>query len=178
MTKKTDGWTLLEVMVVLAIAGITLSLAIPSFQGMMARNSQTTKINDFLVAINAARSEANKIGGTVSVQAVIPGGGAGADNEFGVGWCVVLGNPGNCDEPVIRKFESLTGDFTINSIDGEDVTSLQFDSLGALANTNNATRSFDFCTEGQAGRRVFITPIGRSKSHKPDDPDVNKQPQC
>lgn len=178
MIEKIRGWTLLELMVVLAVAGITLSLAVPSFQGMIARNRLTTKINDFLVAVNSARSEAGKIGGTVSVQAVIPEGGIGAANEFGPGWCVVSGNPGNCDGRVIRRFDGLTGDFTINSKEGEDVTSLQFDALGGLANTNNATRSFDFCTQGQQGRRVFITLIGRSKSHRPDDPDPIKHPEC
>ncbi len=175
MVNKIRGWTLLEVMVVLAITGITLSLAVPSFQGMIARNRLTTNVNDFLVAVNMARSEAGKIGATVSVQAT-----AGADgaNEFGPGWCVVVGDPGDCDGVVIRKFGALIDGSTMNSIDGEDVVALQFDGLGALANANNGTRSFDFCVDGQPGRRVFITPIGRAKSHKPDDPDVNKQPEC
>lgn len=144
MIEKIRGWTLLELIVVLAVAGITLSLAIPSFQGMIARNRLTTKINDFLVAVNSSRSEAGKIGGVVSVQAVIAEGGIGAANEFGLGWCVVLGNPGNCDGAVMRRFDALTRDSTINSKEGEDVSSLQFDALVGLANTNNATRSFDF----------------------------------
>jgi type IV fimbrial biogenesis protein FimT len=172
------GWTLLELMVVLAVTGITMSMAIPSFQGMIARNRQVTEVNDFLVAVNTARSEAGKVGRTVSVQAVLPEGGADVNNEFGPGWCVVLGNPGDCAGEVISRFDGLVGEASMNSRDGENVSSLQFDALGGLANTNNATRSFDFCTEGQQGRRVFITLTGRSKSHKPNDPDANKQPAC
>jgi type IV fimbrial biogenesis protein FimT len=178
MKKRLAGWTLLELMVVVAITGTTLSVAIPNFQGMIARNRLTANVNDFLVAVNSARSEAGKTGVTVSVQANIPGE-PDDQNEFGPGWCVVPGNPGNCaGAGVLTRFNALIGNSTINSTEGENVSSLQFGPLGALANTTNATRSFDFCTAGEQGRRVFITLTGRAKSHKPDDPDVNKRPQC
>lgn len=172
MKNKHKGVTLVELMIILVIAGITLSAAIPSFQGMIARNRIASQVNEFLIAVNLARSEALRVGGTVSVQAID---GSDSDDEFGEGWCVVVGNPGNCTNAV-RMFEALEGTSSLNSV--EDVTSLQFNSLGGLTNTAGATRNFDLCHPTEDGRRVAISLVGRAKSHKPDDPDATKQPGC
>lgn len=182
MQKKNKGFTLLELMIVLVIAGIAMGAAFPAFQGMVARNRMATQTNDMLLAINVARSEALRISGIVSVQALAGGDG---NNEFGDGYCVVVGNPGDCDgtgEPgtadprPFRVFAPLVGSSTLDSI--EDVTSLQFNSLGALSGTAGATRAFDLCPPEVDGRRIVINAIGRSKSHRPDDPVAAFQPAC
>lgn len=168
MQKRSKGFTLLELMIVLVIAGITLTAAFPSFQGMLARNRIATQTNDLLLAINLARSEALRVGGTVSVQAVDSSDGT---NEFGPGWCVVIGNPGNCAN-AIRVFQALEGNTTLNSV--ENVASMQFNSLGGLSGAASTTRSFDLCHPAQDGRRVVVSLIGRSKSHKPLPADVEE----
>ncbi len=164
MKKEYKGFTLVELLVVLVIVAITLSAAAPSFQGIVARNRIATQTNDLLLAFNLARSEALRVGGVVSVQAVDPG---DANNEFGAGWCVVVGNPGNCSGGPVRTFDALSGESTLNSV--EDVGSIQFNSLGALTNTGNTVRQFDLCYPGQDGRRVKISLIGRSSSHEPGE---------
>lgn len=170
--RKQQGVTLVELLIILVIVGVTLSMAAPAYQAMTARNRIATQTNDMLVAINLARSEALRIGGTVSVQAVA----SVSSDEFGEGWCVVVGNPGNCTG-ALRSFNELGGSTTLNSVD--DVSSLQFNSLGALTNIgSDNNRSLDMCSPGQQGRRIYINAIGRSKSHKPSDADANKQPAC
>lgn len=172
--KKHEGVTLIELLIILVIVGVTLSLAMPAYQAMTDRNMMATQTNDMLLAINMARSEALRIGGTVSVQATA----SVAGDEFGEGWCVVVGNPGSC-AGAARSFGKLGGITTLNSVSG--VSSLQFNSLGALSNigTDN-NRSLDMCSPNQpgGGRRIYINAIGRSKSHKPTDLDTNKQPVC
>lgn len=165
MRKDNSGFTLVELIVVVVVVAIITSAAIPSFQGMVARNRIATQTNDMLLAINLARGEALRIGGTVSVQAVNAG---DANNEFGPGWCVVVGDPGDCTGTTIRTFEPLTGESTLNSV--EDVASIQFDSLGALTNTGNAVRNLDLCYSGQDGRRIRISLIGRASANEPGDP--------
>ena len=172
MYVNCKGFTLLELMVVLVITGITLAAAFPSFQGMIARNRVATETNDVLLAINLARSEALKTGGIVSVQAVDS---SNTSNEFGNGYCVVIGTPGNCTN-AIRKFDALTGGTTLNSVD--DVSVLEFNSLGGLNNTGSQVRKLDLCDPNQTGRRIVISLVGRSKSHKPDDPVAANQPSC
>ena len=172
MKNNYKGFTLIELMIVLIIAGIAMSAAIPSFQGMVVRNRITTQTNEFLLTLNLARSEALRVGGIVTIQAASPV----AGNQFGGGWCVVVGNPGNCTGTLVRSFPALTGPTTLDSVEG--VNLIQFNSLGGLANTVSQIRKMDLCYPAYDGRRIVISLIGRSKSHHPDDPVPANQPTC
>ncbi len=59
MTKKllTSGFTLIELMVTLAIAAILLGYALPSFNGFVDQRNMTSRINDFVLAVNYAREK-------------------------------------------------------------------------------------------------------------------------
>ena len=81
-TRTNRGVTLLEMMIGLVIISIGMSFAIPSFQGMIARNSVATQVNEMLLAVNLARSEASRTGSKVNIQASA----AVTSNEFGGGW--------------------------------------------------------------------------------------------
>ncbi len=198
MRERNKGFTLVELLVAITIIAVSLSLALPGFQGMVARNRISTQVNDFLTAINLARSEAMRRGSFVSIQSVDNG--AVADNEFGNGYCVQIGQPGaagfstsctylaaKCDDVpgddtkgksitgcVVRTFPALADDDRLNS--KQNVSSLTFGGLGELS--TGATRDIDLCVVGQDGRRVHIALIGRAKSHRVDDPDASKQPEC
>ena len=166
-------------MIVLAIAGIALSAAIPSFQGMVVRNRIITQVNEFVLTLNLARSEALRVGGTVSIRAEL----AVANDTFGNGWCVVVDRPRISGQLVdalcvgttgtlIRRFPALTGITTLDLV--SPATGIQFNSLGGLVDTNPI--SVDLCYPGYDGRRIVISPIGRSKSHRPDG--IDPSPSC
>lgn len=162
---------MIEVMVVLVITGITLAAAVPAFNSMTQRNRLATETNDLLLAINLARSEALRTGSTASVQAINV---SGTGNEFGNGYCVVDGTPGNCTN-ALRVFDALKSGDTLNSLD--DLTVLEFNSLGGLANSASETK-LDLCNTSHDGRRIVITLVGRSKSHDSSDPVTAYQPSC
>lgn len=52
------GFTLLELLVTLAVLAIVLGLAVPSFQGIIQRNRLTAATNELVAAIQLARAEA------------------------------------------------------------------------------------------------------------------------
>ena len=64
-----EGFTLLEVLVVIAIASILLIVAVPSFTTTITRNRIASEVNDLFSALQFARSEALKQGAPVSVCA-------------------------------------------------------------------------------------------------------------
>ncbi|MDH3642183.1 MAG: GspH/FimT family pseudopilin, partial [Gammaproteobacteria bacterium] len=105
MTKKlvNAGFTVVELMVTLAIAAVLFGFAIPAFDDLMNQRRATTRINQFVLAVNYARSEAAKLGGIVSIQSSDA---SDNGNEWGVGYCVVAGNPGNCNTP-LQVFDAL-----------------------------------------------------------------------
>ena len=70
--RRFEGFTIVEMLFVIVIIGIGMSIAVPSFQGMLQRNRLATQANDISMAINLARSEASRIGNTTSLQAGAP----------------------------------------------------------------------------------------------------------
>jgi type IV fimbrial biogenesis protein FimT len=186
--RRFEGFTMIEMLFVIAIVGIGMSIAVPSFQGMLQRNRLATQANDLTMAINLARSEASRIGNIVSLQALV----GTAGNEFGGGYCLITGNPGDCiddeDNTVIRRFPALPGGATLAGVDDapnsgdwdSPRTSIQFNGRGGL-NEDGEFRYLDLCLEGQLGRRIKINMIGRPKvwrEAEPGDPVPSVQPDC
>lgn len=54
------GFTILELMVALTVAGVLLVIAVPSFRQLILSSRLTTAANDMVAAINVARMEAVK----------------------------------------------------------------------------------------------------------------------
>ena len=165
-TTRQRGFTVIELMVTLGIAAVLMGLAVPAFNAFVAQRTLTTQVNDFLVAVQYARSEAGRRGTTVSVQAINP---AAAANEWGPGWCVVVGTPGACpnDGTQLRDFMALGGN-TLDAVDGLDgVATLAFNSRGLLLPPAVAG-TFNLCNPREhTGREISLSEIGRVSSREP-----------
>jgi type IV fimbrial biogenesis protein FimT len=58
--KAQHGFTLWELMIAVAVAGVVLGLGVPSFQEFMRNNAMTSAANDFVAGALLARAEAVK----------------------------------------------------------------------------------------------------------------------
>ena len=65
--RKSDGFTLIEMLVVMGIVIIMVTAGVPALQQMVSRNRMTAQLNEFVGVIHTARSEAIKNNTTVSV---------------------------------------------------------------------------------------------------------------
>lgn len=75
-----DGFTLIEMMVTLAILAILLAFAAPSFTSFRRNSEMVSVTNNFVAALTAARSEAMKRN---MYAMVVP---ANNDNDWTAGW--------------------------------------------------------------------------------------------
>jgi len=159
--KIKRGLTLIELLVTLAIAGVLLGMAAPSFTEFIAQRSLTTAVNNFVLGVMLARSESVRRGQSVSVQAVNAG---DSDNEWGQGWCVVVGNGGDCTN-ALRNFAAL--DESVFDAGGNlnNVATLTFNSRGMLMGGLGGNPNIDRLTLCNAelthGRQAMVSAIGR-----------------
>ncbi|HWP94287.1 MAG TPA: GspH/FimT family pseudopilin [Gammaproteobacteria bacterium] len=165
---RSYGFTLIELMVVVALVAILATVAIPGFREMIANNRQVSRLNEIVASLHLARSEAVKSGASVSVCASA---GPNYDACSGVnawedGWIVFVENaPANGDfdagETLLQVFQDFdVPDLTLRAKNGAaDVTSLTFNARGA----SNTPATFTLCDDRGAakGRQVELSLTGR-----------------
>jgi type IV fimbrial biogenesis protein FimT len=163
--KSQRGFTLIELMVAMAIAMILLAVGAPNLRGTLQNNRSTAMANDFVSVVNFARSEAVKRGREVRLTTVNPD---AADNEWGPGWRVWIDTNGNnvynagIDEE-LRVREALEGNATLDS--GENAGEVRFRANGFTNIPAAQVRSFLLrlpgCT-GDQGRTITVVPTGHA----------------
>jgi type IV fimbrial biogenesis protein FimT len=158
--KGVKGFTLIELMVTIAVLAIIVTIAIPSFQDIIERNRVVTQANNILSAVQLARSEAVKRGETITLTANAGG--------FTGGWCVHA--DGACDAAnQIRAIEATTG----LAFPGSD-SSVAFSARGARTPQTSSEVEINVqssaCSTGEVDRRsiIKIELTGRAKVVKGD----------
>jgi type IV fimbrial biogenesis protein FimT len=162
---RPSGFTIIELMAVVAIAGVLMMVALPSYENLVRNNCRTTAANALVTSLQYARSEAVKQRQRISIAA---GNAASAGNEWGTGWTVFrdadgdnVVDPGEelrvteltCEQPA-----GGTNRMTISSAS----TLLTYLSTGFSAGT--AAITIDIChanETGERGRRITILTTGR-----------------
>lgn len=86
MNRKPSGFTLIELMVVVALAAIMAALAAPSFKSFVSGQRVKTAASDVVMTAIFARSEAIKRNADVTISSVTYGA-----NGWKDGWIVAVG---------------------------------------------------------------------------------------
>lgn len=168
--QRIKGFTLIELMVAIAVMAILLALGLPSFQESLRSNRVATGTNEMLAALSLARSEAIR---NTRGSAVCPSsdgtacGGAWGDADVGMlVWADSAPANGDIDvgETVLR-YNQPNRRLTIQRPAADDDT-LRFDPRGRLhssiAGPQTITLQPDVCTEGRPWvRDVTINAAGQ-----------------
>ena len=163
--KKINGFTLIEMMVVIALLGILISVAIPSFQEMIKNNRSTSLINTMQGSLMYAKGEAITIGQSVSLcKRDGTNGGVVCDNSqnWEDGWIVFRDVNANgvidaedCTtttaDCTLRLSEALKPPITLRS-NGTIGNTITFDSRGFAQNTG----VFSLCDNRGASEALGI----------------------
>ena len=143
--RKENGFTLVELMIGLAIAAIILTVGIPSFNDLVRKNQMTTQANELIGALNLARSEAIKRGSSVSITST------SGDSNWKDGWSVADGGE------TIRVYAAQKGQHTLVS-DGGDST-YSYDPQGFINNNDTISLCLN---SGATARRITIAASGHA----------------
>jgi type IV fimbrial biogenesis protein FimT len=160
--EHSPGFTLMELMVTIAIAGILLGVAIPSFTSIISNNRLTTYTNELVTALNLARSEAIKRGQPITIKRI-----SDTPGDWGSGWTVFtdLHGDGTLDiadgDTLLRTYAALPTSFTLR---GTYVNRITYQASGISANG-----SFVICDnsdnndipEANTSKLITVNSIGR-----------------
>lgn len=148
---KNTGFTIIELMITLALMGIFMTLAVPSMGSIIKNNRLSTQANEFVTALQLARSEAIKRATAINVTATDA---SATDNEWGKGWSVAT-----TGGTTLQTFAALPPANTLNSTANR--SSYQYLQTGMLAAGNTDTLVLCDDRTGETGRQITITATGR-----------------
>ncbi len=156
------GFTLIELMMTLAVAAILFSVATPGLTTFIQNNRLVTQVNELNTSLSLARSEAVKRNENITI---CPGNGLGCtEDSWQDGWIVFI--DANSDgvvadlADILRIHGAITGDNELTFSE----THVTYAGSGLA--TNGATGTFTLCDERghekpEYAKGLIIGPSGR-----------------
>lgn len=167
MQTSARGFTLIEMMITVAVMSIILAMAVPSFREAIENARLSTQVNEFVTALNAARAEAIRTGDSIWLVA--------KEDDFNKGWCVRASDD-DCgsDDPAppdLLDHPALDARLKLTDTDAPTKPHIAFNRLGALVTPAHA-RTVEIapkgCETGRTKRSIGINAIGRISVERAD----------
>ncbi|MFK8067525.1 MAG: GspH/FimT family pseudopilin [Gammaproteobacteria bacterium] len=168
-TQSHSGFSLIELVVTVAIAGILMAVAVPSMRDLMVNNRIAGYANEFLSGLQLARSEAVKRGTRVTMCRSSNGTSCAGSGNWQVGW--VIFEDDNDDgafaaADIIQVHEELADSISLAGA-GQTGPYVSFIQNGSAQTTSGTAQSGSLTlTLDSKSRTITLTSVGRvSVSH-------------
>jgi type IV fimbrial biogenesis protein FimT len=184
MTSRHAGFTVIELMITVALLAILLGIAAPSVRDLTLNARMTSLTNDLMTDLAIARAEAVKRG----VRAAVCASSSGADctnSAWNQGWIVFVDPDGDgavgAAADIIKAVAALDASSTITSTghasSGAGGPMVMFRPSGVIAAGGAGVVRFDLCDTrttanvGAAaaqnrGRRITVSGTGRAVANR------------
>lgn len=156
---KHRGFTLIELMITLAVAAIVLTIGIPSFSDFVKNNRLVGYANEFVAAAHLARSEAIKRRRYGYICASSNQSSCTGGTNWAVGWITWVDDNGDGTPQsgeLLRARQALDGTVSYTS---NGATRFRFDPMGISPTTGVITMCDD--RTGEQGRTINVSNSGR-----------------
>ena len=152
-------------MITVTMIGILLGLTVPTFKEAIRNNRIVSQNNEFIGALNYARSEAIRRSSTVSVCSSTNGTSCSTTNSWGTGWISFVDEDAdgtlNGSEVVMQVSPPVIAGFTLNGDTG--LTDVRFGGNGILL-TTSPTGAFLLQKTGCTGLNARQISISRDRA--------------
>lgn len=169
---------MIEILIAIAILGITMAVAVPSFNNVLRNSRLSTVANDLHASLNFARTEAikrrvdiavcNTPAGTDLTNPTIADCGTGG-TSWGQGWLIHVNDDDTPDYSILRVQGALADNVDVQTnLDALDV--FEFNNRGFVSVDTNYL--FSICDERgpENGKVLQVESTGRSRVIAFEDP--------
>ncbi len=139
--KGNSGFTLLELMVGVAVAAVLLTIGLPSFSSSIKKNQGVTDANGLLALLTMARSEAIKRDQTVTLCASADGASCDSNaSNWTEGYCMYVSASSSSTCSAATALRAAAPLATASSVSASSVygTNISFNGLGSAGSVNSS----------------------------------------
>ena len=163
--KQAKGFTLMELLVTLAVASILVSVGVPSFRGAIMDNRLVRDSNQFVASINLARSTAVKyqrnatVCASANYDAAVPT--CSVNTDWSSGWIVWVDKNRDAATAANEILHVQAPINDANTFSAIAATQFSFDARGFGVTPGDDLMLCDN-RSGETGRRIRVNNVGRT----------------
>lgn len=169
-TRRSDGFTLIELMVSIAVLAVLLGIAAPGLSQFLVSNRLSSQINELVSDISQARNEAGGRGTAVSICIAATSTTCATSGTAWEAGRIIFVDPNrngaiDTGEAIIKFSPALDGGTNLAAASFSSPRYITFRPFGGLTSTSGGT--FTLCATGYTtGRQISVAATGRPLASK------------